>query len=229
MLDPFARIVLALAVERLMVGILLDEDHRQQARPGKTSGDHVEGCRRLGDLLAGTATELLAHVLGHEPLPRNHVEGLGDVFADLGELAAATARTRGRCRVNDASARQMIGKIATRRFVPREALNLDVRRFGLGRILAQPRGEFLELQFQLVEQSSAALRARAELLAPHLGDHQLQVRDHRLGAGEFGVRFDQRRLQRIHVVGELIRLRRHAENCTTIAVIRTAKIRTPSR
>ena len=34
-LDPLAGKLLALPVERLMIGIFVDQDHRQQARPGK--------------------------------------------------------------------------------------------------------------------------------------------------------------------------------------------------
>lgn len=54
---------------------------------------------RLRDRLAGSAAELLPHVLGHEPLPRDDIERLGDVLADLAEFAAAAAWTRGRRRV----------------------------------------------------------------------------------------------------------------------------------
>jgi hypothetical protein len=43
-----------------------------------------------------------------------------------------------------------------------------------------------------------------EHLALHLRDHQLQVLDQRLSAGERGAHFDQYRLERIYVVGELI-------------------------
>ena len=42
--------------------------------------------------------------------------------------------------------------------------------------------QFLELQFQLVEQLAAALGGLAILVAPQLGDDQLQVRDHGRGA-----------------------------------------------
>ena len=103
-LDPLARILLALPVERLVVGVFLDQHHRQQARAGKAPGDRTEGSRRLRDRLARPAAELLPHMLGHEPLPRDHVERLGDILADLGELAAATARARGRRGVDDAPA-----------------------------------------------------------------------------------------------------------------------------
>jgi hypothetical protein len=85
-LDPFARVLLALPVERLMIGVFVDQDHRQQARPGKAPRDHMERGGRLRDLLAMPAAELLPHMLGHEPLPRDDVERLGDVFADLRQL-----------------------------------------------------------------------------------------------------------------------------------------------
>ena len=48
--------------------------------------------RRLGDCLAGPAAELLAHMLGDEPLPGDDIEGFGDILADFRELAAAAAR-----------------------------------------------------------------------------------------------------------------------------------------
>ena len=70
--------------------------------------------------------------------------------------------------------------------------------------------QFLELQLQLVEEALAALRARPKHVALHLGDHQLQVLDHRFGARELGARFDQRCLQRIFVIGKRIGCRRHA-------------------
>ena len=91
-LDPLARIVLALPIERLMVGVFLDQHHRQQARTRKAARDRMERRRRLRDRLARPAAELLAHMLGHEPLPRHDIERLGDILADLRELGAAAAR-----------------------------------------------------------------------------------------------------------------------------------------
>jgi hypothetical protein len=64
----------------------------------------------------------------------------------------------------------------------------------------------------LIEQALAALRARAKHLALHLGDHQLKVLDQRLGAGQLGVRLDQRRLQRLLVIRKMISCRRHERN-----------------
>ena len=48
----------AVSVERLVIGVFVDQDHRQQARPSKAACDRVERCRRLCDRLAGSAAEL---------------------------------------------------------------------------------------------------------------------------------------------------------------------------
>ena len=61
-LDAFVGIALALAVERLMLAVLLEQDHRQQARAGPAARERMERRRRLADLLAVAAGELLAHV-----------------------------------------------------------------------------------------------------------------------------------------------------------------------
>ncbi|PYE84186.1 hypothetical protein C7477_1543 [Phyllobacterium leguminum] len=46
--------------------------------------------------------------------------------------------------------------------------------------------EFFELQFHLVDEAGAALRASAILLAPQLGDLELQMCDQSLGGGDDG-------------------------------------------
>jgi hypothetical protein len=93
-LDALACKLLALPVERLVIGILVDQDHCQQARPGKAACDCVKRRLRLRYRLARPAAELLSHMLGHEPLPRDHVERLGDVLANLAKFAAARMDTR---------------------------------------------------------------------------------------------------------------------------------------
>jgi len=95
-LDAFTGKRFALPVERLVLAKLGVKDHRQQARPSPRAGDDVKGCRRLGDLLAGPAGELLAHGLDHFPLPRHDFEGLGNVLAEFDEPAAAARAARGR-------------------------------------------------------------------------------------------------------------------------------------
>jgi hypothetical protein len=54
-------------------------------------------------------------MFGHEPLPRHHIERLGDILTDLGEIAATTARARGRRRMNNAPTRQIGRKVDWRR------------------------------------------------------------------------------------------------------------------
>ena len=117
-----------------------------------------------------------------------------------------------------------IGKVPPRRLAPREALQPATRAASaLAVILRRSRGQFLELQFQLIDEPLAALGARSEHLALHLGDHQLKVLDQRLGARQLGARLDQRRLQRILVVGKMIGSRDHAQHSSTIALIRAHK------
>jgi len=188
----------------LMVGILVDQHHRQQARPGKAPGDDMERRRRLRDLLAGTAAELVPDVLRHEPLPRNHIERLGDILADLRQVRAAAACACGRRRVDNPPPLQMSREVPARCRAPRQPRDSNRCRRGLRVILRDCRGEFLELQLHLIEKSLATLGARTERRALHLGDHHLQLLDQRLGAGEPGACFDQRRLQPCGVLGEMI-------------------------
>jgi hypothetical protein len=105
--DAFAAIALTLAVERLMLAILLEQDHRQEARAGKAAGKHMEGGGRLADLLASPAGELLADMLDNLPLPRNDLQRLGDILADLGKPGRPAAGALGRRRNDDALARQV--------------------------------------------------------------------------------------------------------------------------
>ena len=82
----------------------------------------VEGCRRLRDRLAIAARELLAHRLDHLPLPRNHLQRLGDILAQLRQLLRPTAGTaRGR-RDHDALAWQVLGERLARRPLAPEGL-----------------------------------------------------------------------------------------------------------
>ena len=46
-IDAFAPIALALAVQRLMLAELLEQDHGQQVRSGKAARRHMERRRRL--------------------------------------------------------------------------------------------------------------------------------------------------------------------------------------
>src|SRR5260370_42503663 len=63
-----AGVAFGLAVERLMLAVLLEQDHRQQAGPGPTSWDYMAGRRCPGHALAVAARELLPHPLAPFPL-----------------------------------------------------------------------------------------------------------------------------------------------------------------
>ena len=168
--DAFAGISFALPVQRLMLAILGVKDHRQQARPDMAARDDVKRRRRLRDLLARPARELLAHGLDHLPLPRNDLQRLGERLAELGELAAA-AWTGSRAGEHDALARQMRRKRrADRLFAGERAYRCARGRCCGGFVLGRARCRFLELQFQLDEQLAAALGGLPVLLAPQLGD-----------------------------------------------------------
>ena len=86
--------------------------------------------------------------------------------------AGMTTRSRGRCCRQGRAHRPATG----------ERLNRSVA-LGDDGALGRVRFQFLELQFKLVEQLAAALGGLAILIAPQLGDDQLQVRDHRGARG----------------------------------------------
>src|ERR1700732_3980454 len=98
-----------------MLPVLLEQDHRQQARARPAAGDHVKRRRRLADLLAVAASELLADVLDHLPLPRDHLQRLGNILAPLAQPStAATLAGRG-AGLDNPLARQVLGKRLARR------------------------------------------------------------------------------------------------------------------
>ena len=176
-IDAFPRVALALPVQGLMLAELLEQDHRQQVRPGEAARRHMERRRRLGDRLAGPAGELLAHGLDHLPLPRNHLQRLGDVFAKLRQPVRAAAGTAGRCRDHDALARQVVGERLARRPLALERLDgLRSRRRLLGRqfILGGGCFQLFELKLHLLQQARRAFRTGAIKLAPQLLDLELE-------------------------------------------------------
>src|SRR5208283_5055281 len=121
-IDAFAPVSFALAVQRLMLAELLKQDHGQQVWSGEAARRDMERRRRLRDLLAFPARELFPHRLNHLPLPRDHLQRLGNVLAQLRQLrraAAGTAFWRGD---DDALARQMIGERLARRLLALERL-----------------------------------------------------------------------------------------------------------
>ena len=185
-IDAFARVTVALAVQRLMRAVLLEQDHRQQVLAGPAPRRRMERRRRLADLLATPAGELLAHRLDDLPLTRDHLQRLGHVLADLRQLVRTAAPAGCRRRNHLPLARNMRRERLAGRLAAGEPLDLrGLRRRLLGRqlVLGRARLELVELQFQLVEKTLLALRALPEELAPELLDGQLQKGDLGLGVG----------------------------------------------
>ena len=186
-IDAFPGITLGLAVQGLMLAELLEEDRGQQVRACPSTRRGMERRWRLRDPLAIPAGELLADRLDHFPLPRDHLQRLGDILAHLHD-PGRTAAAAGRWGLDDqALARQMLRKRLACRTTAFESGNIrDLRRGAFRRNLVLGGGglEFLELQFHLVDQPGAAFRVLAILLPPQFGDLQLEVPDHRLGGGD---------------------------------------------
>jgi len=130
----------ALPVERQMQPVFGKQDVGEQSRAGAAARNGVEGCRRLGDRLAGPAGELLAHVLDHLPLPRNELQRLRHVLADLAQPVAPAARAIGRDRIDDTLAWQVLGQRPAGRSPPLERTHLDC--LGLSPLGCQARGRF---------------------------------------------------------------------------------------
>src|SRR4030081_1245873 len=98
--DTLLGVALGLAVQWLMLPVLLEQDHRQKAWTGPAPGGHMERRRGLADLLAIAAGELLADMLDHLPLPRDHLQRLGDVLAQFTQPRAAAAKAGERSRLD---------------------------------------------------------------------------------------------------------------------------------
>ena len=151
----------------------------------------MERRRRLADLLAVPAGELLAHVLDHLPLARDHLQRLGDVLAQLATAARRRSSRRPSARHDHPLARQMLGERLARRPLAGERRHRSWSWPRPSRRRARPRSpalQLLELQLQLIEQPRRAFRARAVELALQLRDLQLLVRDQRLVVGLLSAR-----------------------------------------
>jgi hypothetical protein len=98
--------------------------------------------------------------------------------------AGTTTRSRGRCAGNGA-------RTGLRRVKPRTLVSAGC---SAAASLACGRLHFLELQLHLVEQFATVFGGRREAIVLEFGDHQLEMRHDRLGAGGTRFRFAPRLL-----------------------------------
>lgn len=153
-----------------------------QLRADEAARCGMERRRRLADLLAIAASELLAHGLDDLEPARDLLQRLGYILAEL-RKARPTATGAGRWRLNDDSLAFDVVRpgLAYRPLAREGAHALGLRRRGLSRklILARRGGEFFEFQFQLLDQPRRALGALPVQFAFELLDPQLEMRDQR--------------------------------------------------
>jgi hypothetical protein len=107
-INAFTRVIVALPVQRLMLGELRLRHHRLQVRAGAATRDRMERGRRPRDGLTGALGDFRPRRLDHFPLPRNSVPGLGDALAEFGDFALS-AGTGGPSGNDQALTRQKIG------------------------------------------------------------------------------------------------------------------------
>ena len=209
-IDALSRVAIPLPVERLVLPVLLEQDHGQQVRARPAARHRVERRRRLRDLLAAPAGELLAHRLDDLPPARDRLQRLRHILADLRQPFRSAALTgRGR-RHHHTLARKVVGERLARRLAADEPLDLGARgRRLLSRqlVLCRARRELIEGELQLAEQALTALRPPPVERATELLDHQrqrgnLRFRVGRLGLGRrrSGLGCRERRLERSSVV-----------------------------
>ena len=163
-LDAFPGKPFSLPVQRLVLTIFLKGDHGDQAGPGPSTRDRMKRGWWLADLFASPTSELLAHGLDHLPLPRDHLQSLGDILAHLHDTVRATAGAGGRCLYDNPLPRQVIGERLAHRRAAREGAHrrgLFGRPFGGQGVLGGRRFQLFKLQFQLIDQAGAPFRRDA--------------------------------------------------------------------
>lgn len=99
-INPLASEAAALAVKRLMLGELVEDDGGEQVGTEEATWRCMEGCGRLADAAAVPAGKLFPHGLDHLEAARDLLQRLSDILAELRQAFAA-AVIAGTGRVDD--------------------------------------------------------------------------------------------------------------------------------
>ena len=142
----------------------------------------MERRRRLADLLAVPAGELLPHRLDHLPLTRLRFQRARHVLAEFAQALASAAFARRRRVDHHAFARQMIGERIAFGTLARKSAHggcLGDRLFRRQFVFRGAGFQLFEGERQLIDQPRRALRSLPVDLTLQFGDPQLLLRDQR--------------------------------------------------
>jgi hypothetical protein len=197
--------------------------------PAKPRGIGWEGAGALGNRLAVPAGEFLTDVLDDLPAPRLAFKGLRYHLVQLVKPLAAAFAAGTRRRLDNALHRQMVWQRPAGRPGIGGALFLSGcrrRDLGLRFLLGLGLFKVLDGQFKLLDQQPAAFRGLPVLLAPRLGQHQLQPLDFQAADGHFAGRQRQQfALRKYHRMrgGKIGRKRIGGDRHTDESIIFVAK------
>jgi hypothetical protein len=197
--NPLSSVDIGLSIKRQMIAKLRD-DHLGDQRLGRQPARHdMLGSMRLRHG-TGAATARIFRATGHQhsELRRDHIETLGDVFADH-RHRTASARTHRAARFNQPlHARQVSGQlaaVASARMIRASRLSADDRLGFFLRGIQHALGDFDVFNRQIVLVRRQLFRLRAELLTTQITDDALEPTPGFLGGGKSRLMLGQRRLR----------------------------------
>ena len=206
--DPgllFARIDLGLSIKRNVVGVLGCDHMGQRTGAGNALIYRSRRRRSLHDRAATCAAELGTNVTDHYEACRHVLEHLGNIFAQLSQLAAAVRAVP--------VFRKMSTNLAPK--MRRKCTALASRRGPLAFGNIRPGWLFrhiarvifsIETEFQLRVTGRSLFRARTKMRSLELEDPQLQIRDAIPASGD---RFAKRRVIHLFQISVAIDARNH--------------------
>ena len=169
----------ALAVERLMQSIFLEDEIGQKVRAEHAPGRDMEGSRGLADLFTVPAGDFLAHRLDNLVARGHLLQGFGDVGRQMAQFIRTAAGALFGCGDNALLALQMGREVAAGSPLAGEGTNGGC--FGRG-LRGEALGftgigfKFFEAQFELADKPACPLRFRSIFVAAHERVHQFKMR-----------------------------------------------------